>query len=220
MTKRINIAIDGPVGCGKSTTAKALAGKLNYNFLDTGAMYRAVGYYLYEKRIVPTDVTMNDLEKIDLKFNEENNICINGEDVEAKIRTAQVGQLASDYSTLSCVREFLAQKQKEIVREKGFIAEGRDIGSVIIPDAEIKIYLTASVEERARRRLIEFVKKGETYNLEEVKRIVEKRDFQDMNRKISPLIKCVDAIEVDTSEMSIEEQVDEIYNLALKKINE
>lgn len=216
--KKINIAIDGPVGCGKSTTAKALAKKLNFKFLDTGAMYRAVGLYLHTMKILPSDVRAEDLEDIELKFDENNEILVNGHNVEEDIRTAEGGKLGSNYATISHVRKFLSQLQKEIVKEEGFVAEGRDIGSVVIPDAQLKIYLTASVEERARRRLKDFEEKGQTYSLDEVKRIVEERDFQDMNRKISPLIKCADAVEVDTSQMSIEEQVDKIYKLAMEKI--
>ena len=211
---KINIAIDGPVGCGKSTTAKLLAKKLNYNFLDTGAMYRAVGVYLHEKRILPTDVLDKDLAELKLSFNENNLIQVNGEDYERKIRTAEGGRLGSNYATVKPVRDFLSKMQKEIVENKGYIAEGRDIGSVVMPNAELKIYLNASIEERAKRRLLDFQKSGFDYSLQEVMRIVEERDFQDMNRKISPLIKCSDAIEVDTSSMTIEEQVEKIYQLA------
>lgn len=217
---KINIAIDGPVGCGKSTTAKALARKLDYKFLDTGAMYRAVGLYLHTMKILPSDVKREDLENIELEFDENNEILLNGYNVESEIRTAQGGKLGSNYATISYVRKFLSRLQKDIVKEEGFVAEGRDIGSVVIPDAKLKIYLTASVEERARRRLKDFEEKGQQYSLEEVKRIVEERDFQDMNRKISPLTKCEDAVEVDTSHMTIDEQVEKIYNLAIEKINE
>ncbi len=220
MVKRINVAIDGPVGCGKSTTAKELAKRLDYNFLDTGAMYRAIGYYFHEiKKILPTDLAESDFKGLQIDFDEDNNIILNGEVIEDRIRSANAGKFASDYAVIGLVRKFLVKKQKEIVSKKGFIAEGRDIGSVVIPDAELKIYLNASVEERAKRRLADFKEKGFEYSLEEVARLIEERDFQDMNRKESPLIKCEDAIEVDTSNMTIEEQVIRIYNFVIDKIN-
>lgn len=221
MESKINIAIDGPVGCGKSTTAKELAKKLEYKFLDTGAMYRAIGYYFHSiKKILPTDVKTEDLSGIEIGFDENNEINLNGINIESEIRTATIGRYASDYGTVSCVRKFLSDMQKEIVKDKGYIAEGRDIGSVVIPDAEVKIFLTASVDERAKRRLTDFKEKGNDYSLDEVKRLIEDRDFQDINRKESPLIKCDDAIEIDTSDMSIEQQVEKIYKIAIEKIEE
>jgi cytidylate kinase len=218
--KKINIAIDGPVGCGKSVTAKLLAKKLNYKFLDTGLMYRAIGFYLNKLNIDINKVKPEDLKNIDIKFNENNKIILNNTLIENNIlKTDECGKWASDYGTNKYVREFLSKKQKEIVNEKSYVAEGRDIGSVVIPDAELKIYLDADILIRAKRRLEDAKKKGENYNLKEMLKIVEQRDYNDKNRDISPLIKCSDAILIDTSYITIEEQVDKLYELAIKAIN-
>lgn len=215
----INIAIDGPSGSGKGTTAKLLAEKLDYNFLDTGSMYRAVALYLTQKGITTQTFSKKDLENISLSFNSNNEIELNGVSVESQIRTPEISQVASDFSTLKEVREFLGEEQKTIVKKKGFIAEGRDIGTVIMPEAEIKIYLTASVEARAQRRLEDFRKKGILHTFDEVVKQIEERDHQDMTRDIAPLIKAENAIEVDTSNLTIEQQVEAIYSLSQKIIN-
>ncbi len=213
---KINIAIDGPVGCGKSTTAKALAKKLNYNFLDTGVMYRAIAYYLHNKKILAFDVLETNLIDIKLDFDSNNEIFLNNENIHKIVKTDFYGKLASDYGSNPIIRNYLVKIQKEIVKNRSYIAEGRDMALVVMPDAELKIYLTASVEERAKRRLKDAIEKGENYSFEEMKRMIEERDFQDMNRKISPLMKANDAIELDTSNLSIEEQVETIYNLVKK----
>lgn len=218
MDKKINIAIDGPAGSGKGTTAKLLAKELNYKFLDTGAMYRGVAYYLLTHEIAQEDVTDDHLENIEINFNEFQELILNGENIEKNIRNPKIGELASNYSTLVCVRNFLSKLQKKIILQKGYIAEGRDIGSVIMPDAELKIYLTANIDIRARRRLQDFKKQGILMEFEEVKQQIIERDHQDITRDIAPLVKTESAIEIDTSDLSIEEQTQIIKDLALKHI--
>lgn len=218
--KKINIAIDGPSASGKGVTAKKLAELLNYNYLDTGAMYRAIGYFMISNNITLNTFDKTQLNQIEITFNSKNHVVLNGEDIEDKIRNAKVSKYASDFSKLKEVREFLVKKQKEIVKKKGFIADGRDIGSVVIPDAEVKIFLVAELDIRAERRLKEYLEKGESVTYEEVKKQIYDRDFQDINRKESPLKKTKDAIELNTSYLSIDEQVKKIYDLVLKKIEE
>ena len=218
MTK-INIAIDGPSGSGKGTTSKILAKKLGYNFLDTGAMYRAIAYYLHTKGILKKDFEESQLRDIKLSFNDENHICLNEIDIEKEIRTPLISQLASDFSTIPQVRQFLVKKQQEIIQHRGYIAEGRDIGSKVMPYAELKIYLDAHVEERAKRRLRDFQNQGLNYSLDDVIEQIEERDRQDMNRQTDPLVKLPDAIVIDTTNLSVEEQVEVINYLALKILN-
>lgn len=213
--KKINIAIDGPSGSGKGTTAKLLAKKLKYNYLDTGAMYRAVGLYMFENNITTNSFKINILNNLKINFDKNNNILLNNENVESKIRTPQIAEYASNFSKLKQIRDFLTSQQKEIVKQKGFIAEGRDIGSIVIPDAKIKIYLTASLEARAKRRFLDFKEKKISIKLDEVILQLKQRDEQDMKREIAPLIKCDDAIEIDTSNLSIKDQVNKIYKIYL-----
>lgn len=215
----INIAIDGPAGAGKGITSKLLAKKLNYNYLDTGAMYRAVSYYFNSKNISAENVTLENLKEIVLNFDKKNEICLNGENIEEQIRTPQVGKFVSIYARIPEVRKYLTIMQKEIVKNKSYVAEGRDIGHSVIPDAELKIYLTASIDARTKRRVKDFNKKGIDANYEEIYEDIRKRDESDMTNPISPLKKLDDAVEVDTSDLTIDEQVDKIYQLAKKIIN-
>lgn len=216
--KKFNIAIDGPSGSGKGTTAKLLAKKINYKYLDTGAMYRAVALYMNRNNILLEKFESNILKKIHLSFDENNHITLNGEVVEGFIRCPKINKLSSDFSVIKEVREFLVDMQKKIVSEGGYIAEGRDIGTVVMPDATIKIYLTATIEARAKRRFEDFKKQDIEITLDEVEKIVYEKDKQDMTREISPLIKCEDAIEVDTSNITIDEQVEKIYQIYISKI--
>jgi len=218
MDKKINIAIDGPSAAGKSTTAKILADKLNYKYLDTGAMYRAVGLYMFENNITLDSFKEEILENILINFNEKNIIELNGIEVENKIRTSEIAKYGSDFSKLPSIRNFLGNLQKKLISEKGYVAEGRDIGTVIIPDAEVKIYLTASVESRAKRRLKDFKEKGIESVLETIKKEIEERDYQDMNRNTSPLKQAEDAILLDNSNLTIEEQVNKILKIINSKI--
>jgi len=217
--KKINIAIDGPVASGKGITSKLLATKLNYNYLDTGAMYRAIGYYLNKKNISKETFKNSDLNNLNIEFNEFNDVILNGINIENEIRTPLGGELASTFSTIPEIRKFLVKIQKQIIKNGGFIAEGRDIGTVVIPDAEIKIYLTADLETRAKRRLEDFKIKGLLYTLEEIKLQISQRDHQDMTREDSPLTKAKHALEIDNSNYSIEETVNIIYTIIKKVIN-
>ncbi|WP_020527340.1 (d)CMP kinase [Flexithrix dorotheae] len=224
--KKINIALDGHAGGGKSTTAKILAKKLAYIYVDSGAMYRAITLFVIEN-----DVDLNNTEavenalrsiEIDFKLNEQNqhnDVFLNGKNVEDKIRKMEVTARVSEVSAIKEVREFLVKKQQEIGLKKGVVMDGRDIGTVVFPEAELKVFMTASIEARAQRRLMEMKAKGQEVNLEEIKQNLESRDHQDSTRKESPLRKAEDAIDIDTSDLTIEEQVEKILNLALQIIN-
>ncbi len=204
---KINIAIDGPGAAGKSTIAKLLATKMGYVHLDTGAMYRCVAYQAHAKDIdFDDDAKLADmLDHITISFGENNTVFIDGEDVTTQIRSNDNGMRASKISQKKIVREKLVQLQRNIAKDKGFILDGRDIGTVVLKDAELKIYLIASVESRAQRRYKELVEKGMEADFAAISEDLQQRDYQDMNREESPLRKADDAIEVDTSNMTIEE---------------
>lgn len=204
---KINIAIDGPSAAGKSTIAKLLAKKLNYSHLDTGAMYRCVGYQANRSNIDTNDAAalakMIDGMKID--FDSKGNVYINGEDVSSAIRQNQVSMLASSVSVHPEVRERLVAMQQKIAENKGYIMDGRDIGTVVLPHAELKVFMIASVEARAQRRYQEYISKGIEADYKEIYDDIEKRDYQDIHRSVSPLKKADDALELDTSDMTVEE---------------
>ena len=214
----MNIAIDGPAGAGKSTIARLVSKKLDFIYVDTGAMYRAIALYFINN---DTDVENEEelkaaLDKIQINISYENgvqHILLNMDDVSKKIRNEQVGNMASKTSAYKPVREKLLDLQRGIAAENDVIMDGRDIGTNILPNAELKIYLTASVDVRAKRRYDELVEKGETPDLETIKKDIEQRDYQDMNREIAPLRQAEDAVLVDTSEMGIDEVVDCIIEL-------
>ena len=215
---KINIAIDGPGAAGKSTIAKLLAKKMGYVHLDTGAMYRCVSYKAMQEGIAfdEDEKLMAMLASIQITFGDNNTVFINGDDVSLAIRTNENGMLASKISQKKFVREKLVEWQREIVKEKGFILDGRDIGTVVLKDAELKIYLIASVDSRATRRYKELLSKGMGADFESISLDLQQRDDQDMNRKESPLKKAEDAIEVDTSDMSIDEVCETITSLVNK----
>ena len=219
----INVALDGPSGAGKSTIARAAAKKLGYVYVDTGAMYRSIALYILDKGVDPEDeqAVVASLPDIDVKLayeNGEQRVILNGEDVSARIRTSEVSMAASKTSSYPGVREFLLGLQKDIAKKNNIIMDGRDIGTVILPDAQVKIFLTASAEKRAERRLKELVEKGEDISFEEVLADIIKRDEQDMNRETAPLKKADDAIEVDTSDLTLEESIDAVYNTVVSNI--
>ncbi len=219
----INVALDGPSGAGKSTIARAAAKKLGYVYVDTGAMYRSIALYTLDKGVDPEDeqAVVASLPDIDVKLayeNGEQRVILNGEDVSARIRTSEVSMAASKTSSYPRVREFLLGLQKDIAKKNNIIMDGRDIGTVILPDAQVKIFLTASAEKRAERRLKELVEKGEDISFEEVLADIIKRDEQDMNRETAPLKKADDAIEVDTSDLTLEESIDAVYNTVVSNI--
>ena len=200
----INIAIDGPAGAGKSTIAKMLAKELAYVYVDTGAMYRAIGYYFLKNGVNSDDVETieKELSNINVSIvyqDGEQQVLLNGENVNGVIRQEEVGKMASATSKYKAVREKLVETQRQIAREQNIIMDGRDIGTVILPDATVKFYLTASVEVRAKRRYDELVAKGEDCDLKEIEKDIADRDYQDMNREVSPLKQAKDAVLLDSS---------------------
>ena len=217
MSNNLIIAIDGPAGSGKSTTAKLLAQKLGYLYIDTGAMYRAITYLALRHSIIGDPdkiIKLAEQSEIELDFIEgETKISVNGEDLTGMIRTLEVNKNVSDVSKIKGLRKLLVRKQREMGKQDfGVVMEGRDITTVVFPDADVKIYLTAYINERARRRAKEFLDNGTTVSVNEIKRNLEQRDIIDSNRQTSPLKKADDAIEVDTSNVSIDEQVNIILN--------
>ena len=216
------IAIDGPAGSGKSTTAKQIAKKLDILYIDTGAMYRAVGFYCLKNNIDLKNEKQVDkaLQNIDMKIElleGIQKIYLNGENVTEKVRTQEVGKAASDVAVIFAVREKLVQIQRDLAKGHSVIMDGRDIGTNVLPDATVKIYLDASVEERTKRRCNELKLLGKTYDAERVKCEIIERDENDKNRKYNPLKKAEDAIVLDTSFMSVEQVVNEILKIVVRK---
>lgn len=211
----IRIAIDGPGGAGKSTIAKQVARALDIDYIDTGAMYRAVGYKLIRDNVdmYDEDALLAMLEATDIDFSGGKTI-LDGEDISDRIRTQEISRKASECSALAPVRAKLVELQKKMGSTKSVIMDGRDIGTVVLKDAELKIYLTASAEERAERRYKEMLLKGEDISYEKVLADMQERDYNDMHREITPLRKADDAIELDTTGMSI----DEVTEYILRKV--
>lgn len=215
----MNIAIDGPAGAGKSTIAKLVAEKLSYIYVDTGAMYRTIALYLLNKNILVEDMAAVEtaLREISINLTYENGVqqmYLNGENVSGLIRNEQVGNMASKSSALPCVRECLLELQRKLARENNVVMDGRDIGTNILPNAEVKVYLTASSSVRAKRRYDELAAKGENPDLNKIEEDIIQRDYQDMNRKIAPLKQAEDAVYIDSSDMTIEQVADAIIKLA------
>ena len=214
----MNVAIDGPAGAGKSTIAKLCAKKMDLIYVDTGAMYRAVALYLLESGIDVNDRSAV-AEKckgagVDIKYEDGvQNVYLNGTNVTGRLREEAVGNTASVTSAVPEVRAQIFALQRGLAERGGVIMDGRDIGTVVMPDADVKIYLTASSEVRAKRRVLELEAKGEHPDFEEVKKDIEDRDHRDMTREISPLKQADDAILVDTSDMTIDEVVEKICSL-------
>lgn len=214
MDKILRIAVDGPSGAGKSTIAKAVAKKLNIDYIDTGAMYRAVGYKMLQEGVALTDIEglQNMLDHTEIDFS-QGNIYLDGTIVNDVIRTQEISKQASDCSAIGIVRKKLVDLQQKMGESKSVIMDGRDIGTVVFPDAEYKFYVTASAEERARRRYEELAAKGQDVNYDQVLIDINTRDHNDSTREITPLRKADDAVEVDTTEMNIEEVVAHICGL-------
>ena len=221
--KKNSIAIDGPAGAGKSTVAKGIAKELNFIYIDTGAMYRSVGYYCLNNNIDTlnedkVNQALDDI-KIDLKFvNNMQRIYLNNCDITGLIRTEEVGNAASIVSVYKNVRERLVLRQQEIALENDVVMDGRDIGTVVLPNATLKIFLTASSLVRAKRRVNELKEKGIIEDVNKVQKEIEERDYRDSHREISPLKQAEDAILVDTSNMNIKEEIDFIINLYKEKL--
>ena len=219
----ISVALDGPAGAGKSTIAKRVAKELSFIYVDTGAMYRAMALYFLRAGIAPEDEAgiTESCKEITVTLSSEGGeqqVFLNGENVNAFIRTEEVGKMTSAVSVYAPVREKLTQLQREMAAKTNLIMDGRDIGTCVLPEAQVKIYLTASVETRGRRRYLELREKGTECSLDEICRDIEKRDHQDMTREISPLKQAEDAILVDSSEMGIEEVVERILNIVKEKL--
>lgn len=229
MTKKITVAIDGFSSTGKSTVAKQLAKELGYVYVDTGAMYRAVTLYALRKEFISennfdTAALITDLPLINLKFifNPEvgfGEMYLNDENVEREIRQMEVSQYVSRIAAVPEVREMLVAQQQEMGREKGIVMDGRDIGTVVFPDAELKIFMTASAEERAQRRFKELRERGEVVAYKEVLENVQERDLLDTTRKDSPLVKAEDAKEIDNSHLTLAGQFEKILELYNEAIN-
>ena len=219
----INIAIDGPAGAGKSTIARKVAAEKNYIYVDTGAMYRAMALYLYRLGIDPddsaaissrcggADITIEYRDGVQV-------VLLAGENVNAYLRTPEVSDMASRTSVNGDVRVKLVQLQQELARRQNVVMDGRDIGTVVLPDAQVKIFLTASVEVRAMRRYLELMENDESADLNEIKAQIKERDERDMNRAISPLKQADDAVLVDTSDLTIDEVVERILSIIDEKI--
>ncbi len=218
----IQVAIDGPGGAGKSTIAKAVAAKLGIVYVDTGALYRTVGYYVRSKNIDPHDAAgvgaCLDQITIEVKYVEgAQRVYLNGEDLGDRIRTPEMSMYASAVSAIPAVRAFLLKTQKDIAAKNSVIMDGRDIGTVILPNADVKIFLTASAECRAKRRYDELIAKGQQVRLEDVLREMNERDEADSTREIAPTQAATDAVLLDNTGMSAEESVDAVIDLIRKK---
>lgn len=209
----ITITIDWPAGSGKGTTAKLLAEKLSFQYLDSGAMYRAVAVFLSEKWIHLESITEEDISWIILDFNENNHVCINGEEYESKIRTAEAGVWASKIASQPVVRSCVISAGQKILEKNNYVLEWRDTGTVWAPWAQLKIYLTADPTVRAHRRFLDLQKSWETISEDEVLQQIIARDYRDMTRSDGPLIKPEWAYELDTTHLTISEQVEKIYTL-------
>ena len=218
--KKISIAIDGPAAAGKSTIAKRVAKALEYTYIDTGAMYRCVAYFAYVNHVdfEDEDKVCQLLSLIDIKMLPDGIILLNDKDVTSLIRQNDVSMGASIVSRYGQVREFLVAKQREMAKGGGVILDGRDIGTVVLKDAELKIYQVASIDCRALRRHKENLERGLDSQIDAICEEIAKRDDQDMNRKISPLKKADDAIEIDTSDMTLEDVVDQVMELVKQRI--
>ena len=224
MAKTYSIAIDGPAGAGKSTIAKALAKELGYHYVDTGAIYRTVAYFLDLLGVSPKDVDgverYIDELTIEITYDEEGkqHMLMNGMDVSDEIRTQDISQNASLVSAHKVVRDMLLDMQRSVAKKHNVIMDGRDIGTVVLPKATVKIFLTASAEVRAKRRTDELLAKGQKVSYEQTLKDIQQRDYQDMNRPIAPLKQAKDAVLLDTSDLNIEEVVARMKEIIGKKL--
>lgn len=224
MAKHISIAIDGPAGAGKSTIARKLAAELGYHYVDTGAIYRTVAYFFDLWGVAPKDIDgiqrYIDELTVGLFYDEEGlqHMLMNGMDVTDDIRTQEIGQKASIISAHAIVREMLLDMQRDVAEEYDVIMDGRDIGSVVLPKATVKIFLTASPEVRAQRRTEELKAKGQKANYETVLKEIQQRDYQDTHRQVAPLKMTRDSIKVDTSDMTLEQVVSAIRDIVHQKV--
>ncbi|MCK4561292.1 MAG: (d)CMP kinase [Flavobacteriaceae bacterium] len=227
--KKIIIAIDGFSSTGKSTLAKKIAQKLGYIYVDTGAMYRAVSLYAMQNKLISNEIFLKEnliskLIDIDLQFKYNSSLgysemYLNGINVESKIRGIEVSNMVSKVATVKEIREKLVEQQQKMGLNKGIVMDGRDIGTVVFPEAELKIFMTASADKRARRRYKEMIDKGESISYELVLKNVTERDLVDTTRKDSPLVKADDAIAIDNSNLNVDETFKKVYQYVKQKIN-
>ena len=223
MGKFVSVAIDGPAGAGKSTMAKRVAKELGYLYVDTGAIYRTVGYHMWLMGIGPKDADgirrcLDDVN-IEIRHLDDGvqHMILNGQDVTGEIRTPEMSRYASGVSAQKCVRDYLLDMQRKFARKHNVVMDGRDIGTVVLPNAQVKIFLTASPEERAKRRFEELTAKGEAVRYEEVLKDMKARDKQDTERAIAPLRAAPDAVKLDTSDNTIEQSVEQILSIVRRK---
>ena len=224
MAKMISVAIDGPAGAGKSTIARRLARELGYRYVDTGAIYRTVAYFMDLWGVSPKDVDgvtrYIDELTVGIEYDEDGvqHMIMNGMDVTEDIRSQDISQKASLISAHAVVREMLLDMQQEVARRFNVIMDGRDIGTVVLPKATVKIFLTASAEVRAKRRTDELLAKGQKADYDTVLKEIRQRDYQDTHREIAPLKMARDSVKVDTSDMNLEQAVEAIRNIIMKKV--
>lgn len=220
--KTTNIAIDGPAGAGKSSIAKEISSELGFIYVDTGALYRTVALYVEEKELETDEAIIRSLDDIDIDLSfigGTQRISLNGEDVTDDIRTPEISMGASRVSAIPEVREFLFELQQRMAREHDVIMDGRDIGTVVLPDADLKIFLTASADERASRRYLELKEKADCPTFEEIKADIIKRDYNDSHRAVAPLRQADDAVLIDTTDMGFHEVCEEILDLIKKRLD-
>ena len=226
MPKKISIAIDGPAGAGKSTIARRLAGELGYHYVDTGAIYRTAAYFFDLWGVAPKDIDgiarYIDELNIGIEYDENGvqHMIMNGMDVTEDIRTQEISQKASLISAHAIVRDMLLDMQREAAREYDVVMDGRDIGTVVLPKATVKIFLTAAAEVRAQRRCDELTAKGQKANYAQVLKEIQQRDYQDTHREVAPLKMCRDSVKVDTSDMDIDQAVAAIREIVRRKAAE
>ena len=223
MSKTISVAIDGPAGAGKSTIARRIAGELGFYYVDTGAIYRTVAYFMDLLGVSPKDTDgverYIDELTVSIEYDEDGlqHMIMNGMDVTGDIRTQDISQKASLISAQPVVREVLLDMQREVARQHNVVMDGRDIATVVLPDAQVKIFLTASAEVRAKRRTDELLAKGQKADFNKILQEIQQRDYQDTHRPIAPLKMARDSVKVDTSEMNIDQVVQTIRNIVAEK---
>ena len=226
MAKKISIAIDGPAGAGKSTMARRLANELGYHYVDTGAIYRTVAYFFDLWGVSPKDIDgitrYIDELNVGIEYDESGvqHMIMNGMDVTADIRTQEISQKASLVSAHAIVRDMLLDMQRDVAKQYDVVMDGRDIGTVVLPKATVKFFLTASPEVRARRRTDELLAKGQKANYNQILKEIQQRDYQDTHREVAPLKMCRDSVKLDTSEMDIDQVVAEMKSIIAKKVGQ